>query len=238
MLAVPPAEVKENWDRAINAYAEALGALVGSFGVAHPSLSPPAAMILAMAAFMDDDLDTTISAEAMTKWYWRSIRTQAYAQGANTLVVSDVDREGESGSEITPTSEDPAAPFLEPVRRNRILVNGIGSALALRMARDIHSGALLCAGGEGPIVARSIDSLARGEPRNEEGAVVASMVFGRESSMATIASAVRKGAALEDVCDAVALRSQHVDVFALGGDYKGRALELSSLLAEVATDET
>lgn len=234
VLAVPPSEVKRNWDRAISAYVEALKQLVGHYGVAHPSLSPPQAMILAMAAFLDGELETAIPADDITRWYWSSIRNQAYAQGANTLVVADVDRQGRILTDVgSGLNEDQSAAFFEPIRRNRILLNGLGSALALRNARDLLTGALLVGGGEGAVVARSLDSLAKGNAKQDESAIVASMVFAREPSFASIAAEARRGGALEDICDPVALRSQFVDLTALGGDYRERAGHLSSLLAEV-----
>lgn len=233
VLAVPPVEVKNNWKRAVSAYDDALKFLVGSLGVAHPSLAPPSAMILAMAAFMDSDLDTTLTVSDTRRWYWDNIRAQSYAQGANTRVVADVDRAVRSSSELIDSlpMDDLGTSLLEPVRRNKILLNGLGSLLTLKGARDPLTGELLGGAGHGPIVARSIESLARGQARPDEDALVASVIFGRERSFSELAAKIRRGASLKEACDPVALTSQFVDSAALLEDFSARASQLNKLLS-------
>jgi hypothetical protein len=238
VLAIPPPEVKSNWKRALLAYVEALRLLVGRLGVAHPSLAPPPAMMLAIAAFMDGELETTLPTDLVLDWYWSSVRTQSYSQGANTRVVADVDRAARSSSQNVSgslTIEDFGASLFEPVRRNRILLNGLGSALVIHGARDIKTGQLLSGAGEGPIVARSLISIAKGDARPDENAAVVSNVFAREDSFREIAAEVRRGAPLEKVCDSGAFASQFVDHASLYGDFKSRARSLSRLLLEGST---
>lgn len=236
VLAIPPAEVKSNWTRAVDAYVDALKMLVGNLGVAHPSLAPPQAMILAIAAFMDGELETTLPEATVARWYWDNIRAQSYSQGANTRVVSDVDRGARSQEEFISSSplDDLGSSLLDPVRRNKILVNGIGSSLVLLGARDPHTGELLAGAADGPIVARSMESLARGQARPDEDALVASVIFAREASFNQIAAEVRRGALLEAACDAGALASQFVDKSALLGDFSTRAARLNQMLSRRA----
>ena len=234
VLAIPPVDVKKNWHRAVRAYVDALELLVGKLGVAHPSLAPPQAMILALAAFMDYELDTTLSERLAIKWYWENIRAQSYSQGANTRVVSDVDRAAKSirdFEEVMPL-DDLNTSLLDPVRRNKILLNGMGSVLILNGARDLLTGDLLAGIGNGPIVGRSIESLSRGMARPDEDALVASVVFARETSFNQIAAQIRRGALLQDVCQVGALLSQLVDQSALLGDFSIRAIKLNQMLSD------
>lgn len=230
VLAIPPVEVKKNWLRAVQSYSLALDLLVGKFGVAHPALAPPQAMILALAAFMDCDGQTSVSIETISKWYWDSIKLQSYAQGANTRVVSDVDSvlRGEINFSAGLAETSPA--FMEPIRRNKILVNGIGGSLTASGARDIRTGVLLSGSGEGAIVARSLHSLAKGDARPDEAAVVASVVFAREQSFVEIAASIRRGATLSEVCNHSALMSQYVKDLDFSDGYGERIGKLQSNL--------
>ncbi|UTA53521.1 DUF262 domain-containing protein [Lysobacter soli] len=230
VLAIPPVDVKRSWHRAIESYSSALQMLVGRLGVAHPSLSPPQAMILAIAAFADPSGETTVSADRVEKWYWNSIKLQSYAQGANTRVISDVDTEVRGELEISVPAAEVSPALLEPVRRNKILVNGIGSALAVAGARDIKTGLLLSGADKGAIVARSLHSLARGDARPDENSVVASVVFAREHSFLEIAAAVRRGQELREVCDSSALGSQLVFDLDFANGYASRVERLQSVL--------
>jgi hypothetical protein len=233
VLAVPPGEVKSNWSRAISSYEKALGHLVGRLGVVSPSIAPPPAMILAVAAFCDSEGETSIDKTVLSRWYWASIRGQSYSQGANTRAVSDVDRltRGDDGR-VSLGDNDVPDLASEPVRRNRILANGIGALLAQYGARDLLSGELLAAGGEGEVEYRSISRLMDGSARADERAPVASLVFGRAGSFAKIAALVRSGQDFGRVCNSAALISQLVDDSSLIGDFRRRSERLTRLLME------
>lgn len=238
VLAMHPGEVKRNWDRALTSYVDAIYFLKGSLGVVHPSLAPPQAMILALAAFMDPNLETTVSEGEVIKWYWENIRSQSYSQGANTRVVADVDRVNRPSSffEDSFGLEESLSSLVDPVRRNRILINGLGSSLVLRGARDPYTDKLLSSEADDgdPIVPRSIVSLARGEAKLDESSIVASLIFARESSFAKIAAKVRHGMKLGDVCSATALSTQMVDDDWINGRFARRAEKLHLLLREVS----
>lgn len=233
VLAVPPKDVRLNWQRAVSSYERALSALVGRFGVVSPSIAPPPAMVLAMAAFCDVAKETAIDSRSIASWYWASIRSQSYSQGANTRAVSDVDRilKGDP-DQIENKLIEFSDLTSEPVRRNRILANGICALLAQKGARDLLTGELLSAGGEGEIVYRSISNLADGSARADERVSVSSLVFAREKSFLMIASKVRNGHDFRRACDQLALGSQFVDDTSLIGDYRSRSLRLSKLLME------
>lgn len=233
VLAIPPHDVKISWRRAIESYVAALSLLTESLGVVHPSLSPPQAMVLTMAALMDVGGETTAPVEFVERWYWWNIRSQSYAQGANTRVISDVDRMSRETSIVWPI-EDYKSTFLEPVRRNKILVNGLGGALAIRGALDVLTGIPLYQSESGPIVGRSINALLRGEARPDESAMVASMVFATEESFSRIAAERRKRRLLSDILNQRALDSQFVDEAAMNGDCSARAKHLYGLLSEVS----
>lgn len=213
VLAVDPLAVKNNWERAVQSYVEALRILVAKFGVCSPSLAPPQSMILAISALVGAKSNTSVNFDELSEWYWVSVAAQSYAQGANTRVISDTDQilsgHGWSRSDIL-ADQAFFAPWLDPVRRNKILVNGMGAILAICEARDLRTGALLRDGTSGQIVGRSIIALSRGDARADESQPVATMVFSAERSFHEIAAEVRSGNSFTDVVDRSFLASQWV----------------------------
>jgi hypothetical protein len=192
-------------------------------------------MMLALAALLDVGNETSIPSDKIRDWYWNSIRFQTYAQGANTRVVSDVDAlaKGERLEfSLSEFEEETAPALLEPIRRNKILVNGIGAAFSARGARDVVTGELLASAQSGPIVARSLVSLAKGIAKPDETAIVGSVVYAREQSFYEAAAAMRSGEAFERVYNWAALTSQFVDRAAIYGDFASRNARLESLLRE------
>ena len=212
VLAVPPKDVKANWSRAVRSYARALAYLRDELGVVNNSIAPPQAMILAASAFLDVVEESAIPEGRLKSWYWANIILQSYSQGANTRVISDVDRAARSGSEmVSPNIASILAPAIfEPIRRNKILVNGIAGALVLDGALDVVDGRALADAGAEPIVGRSIWSLCEGDVRANENAIVSDIVFAKERSFSLMAAEVRRGARLEDVFSFRGLKSQFV----------------------------
>lgn len=227
VLAVPPQEVKRNWRRALVSFNRALQTL-RNFGVSHPCISPPGAMILALAAFNDPNGVTSLKKQDVSIWFWSAIRDQSYSQGANTRVIADVDQAG-APLQLAFTETESRLAFLEPIRRNRILLNGMAAALVRHGAKDLLTGESLGAGG-GSIAARSISALKSGNARPDDSGLVASMVFSHEHSFSKIASEVRSGKRLIDVCAPESLQSQIIGANELEERYDERASRVAALL--------
>ncbi|MGG7305866.1 DUF262 domain-containing protein [Curtobacterium sp. AB451] len=137
VLSLKPETVVEEWDDAILDYRKALEFFELRCGVRQGNL-PSEAMVLT-AAFL---LRKQNSPETVQRWYWRSILAQAYAQGANTRILTDAAHNGD-----VPSIEDAvdvlSAALKEPIRRSRILRLGLRGAAVLGQAEDPTSGTVL-----------------------------------------------------------------------------------------------
>jgi hypothetical protein len=136
VLAVAPGTVRDLWPRAVQAYASALDHGRSRLGLVDAKSVPSSAMLLTLA-FM---LDATMDKSDVDNWYWWSVGAQTYAQGANTRVISDVDRAVAGNwtdfAWTTTAVEALNLALMEPVRRNRLLTRGVGCLLAARGALD------------------------------------------------------------------------------------------------------
>lgn len=121
VLRVPPAYVRENWFRALNAYDAALEFIEVEGGVADGSGVPSESMLLTLSYL----LEYRPSMRVAKRWYWAAIADQRYLQGANTQILTDI--AGFQGEpQFQPSVVQHALVALqEPARRNRILRMGV-----------------------------------------------------------------------------------------------------------------
>lgn len=133
VLNIPSEFVRTRWDDAVKAYAEALAFLSSRLGVTQGKANPSEAMTLTLAYH----LAAGRSPAELERWYWRSVIKQAYAQGANTQVLSDVDtfELSREQDEVALAAQLQLALF-DQNRRNRILRLGIRGFLLRDGARD------------------------------------------------------------------------------------------------------
>lgn len=135
VLNVPGDFVRDRWRDALEAYVGALNFLRTECGVAEAASMPSWAMVVT-AGYLGA---AGASAATIRRWYWLSIVSQTYAQGANTQVLTDVDRLGE----VTPPPSirgTLAAGLSDSSRRSRILRMGLRGLFISAGARDALSG--------------------------------------------------------------------------------------------------
>ncbi|HEX5750455.1 MAG TPA: DUF262 domain-containing protein [Archangium sp.] len=206
VLAVEASRVRALWPRAVDAYDAALEYGRRKFGLVDAKSVPSSAMILTLA-FM---LDGKFAISAVDNWYWSSIASQSYAQGANTRVVSDVDRVA-SGSwsryHGAPEQEETLKlALMEPVRRNRLLTRGVGCLLASRGALDPLTKQPLKGVKELQFISRTAlhNQLANA---NADTPIV-DQIFMDATSAKRVRVAMRKGRSFSSVLDQNALAQQ------------------------------
>lgn len=135
VLNIPPRFVKENWERAINAYARAFSFLEESARVTNRSAIPSEAMAINIAHLIDAG-----KPEAdVSRWFWQAVAMQRFAQGANTQVIA------EAANWPTWTTHDAlmgslAVSLGDRWTRNRILRLGLRGALLKNGALDLITG--------------------------------------------------------------------------------------------------
>lgn len=204
VLMVPPSRIRADWERAVAAYVNALELGRKAHGVSGPSLVPADAMLLTLAFALDQG----ISEVRIREWYWSSVMTQSYSQGANTRVTSDADRlvADDADWRVTVDYSDLESTLAEPVKRNQTLMRGIAGLLVARGARDIVNGTLLSdASAVEPIAIRT---LATGQSRLDVNASLAEIAFMTPAGIKKAVSEVRKGRGLHTLFDLGALRGQ------------------------------
>jgi hypothetical protein len=118
ILNIPALFVREQWEEATACYAEALELLWSRFGVRDAGSVPSYAMVLTIAY----ELRRGTPAEDIGRWYWQAIVDQRYAQGANTQVLTDIDRRDDAPLDLRFGLQES---LQEPMRRNRILRMGL-----------------------------------------------------------------------------------------------------------------
>lgn len=139
VLNIPGKQVVKLWSSALSSYLEALEWMRGQGGVADGKWVPSWAMILAVA----DSFDRGANPETRSRWYWRSIALQSYAQGANTQVLADVDRNLVNSSAEVGVREALRTGLGDDARRNRILRLGYRGLIVVKEALDPFSGGKL-----------------------------------------------------------------------------------------------
>lgn len=180
VLNVPSKQVVKMWSSAVSSYVDALEWLKWNGGIVDSRGVPSWAMVLTLA----DSLSQEYSQNNINRWYWTSIATQSYAQGANTRVTSDVDRQLRLNEEIN--VEDVLRSGLnDDSKRNRILRVGYRGLLGKMSAQDPVSGKELNPRTMVPFVIREHGGLSSHvEPTD----VIARIVYCEPDSLKLIAS--------------------------------------------------
>jgi Protein of unknown function DUF262 len=135
VLNIPALSIQTNWFSAVQNYSDALDFLSSFVGVEDADSVPSWAMILTLAVLLDRGLDR----RSIERWYWSSVLSQAYAQGANTQVLTDVDDE-ELPNRAFDLRDGLASLLKEPMRRNRIGRYALRGALRRSGALDAITG--------------------------------------------------------------------------------------------------
>ncbi len=144
VLNTPASFVQANWPRAVAAYSAALHTIGRTGGFANGRSLPSPAMVLTLAYLLDAGYSPHDG--EVGRWYWISIATQSYAQGANTQVTADLDRIVEivTSERLRENAIKSAYGSLQDeIRRNRILRHGIRGLAHLNGALDPVSGEAL-----------------------------------------------------------------------------------------------
>lgn len=135
VLNLPADFVAKYWNEAITSYAKALRELREEFGVINRKSIPSLGMIIVLADMIHRDMGI----EHRRLWYWRSIVTQSYSQGANTQVLADA-REDWDPLSLTEVENHLKFSLDEPARRSRVLRLGLRGLLVLVGAVDVTDG--------------------------------------------------------------------------------------------------
>lgn len=133
ILNVPGDFVIEKWRYALRAYVAALNVLKNEFGVLDGGSKPSDAMVLTFAYVNGTQVRTD---KFLSRWYWRSIMDQRYAQGANTQILTDLNNFPGATPDPEALPELLVGALSDPARRNRILRLGIHGLLVVRGALD------------------------------------------------------------------------------------------------------
>lgn len=188
VLMIPPARVRADWDRCVEAYVGALKFVRKHFGVVAAGLVPAESMLLTLAFALDQGVDVS----SIGQWYWSAVIEQSYAQGANTRVTKDADLllEDAADSVASVSADRIQETLLEPIKRNQTLLRGVAGLLVSRGVDDPVTGGAL--GAENPPEFASIDSLAAGEHKLDLTRPLADVVLlsplGRKRAIAAVRS--------------------------------------------------
>ena len=202
VLALLPQEVSRHWDDAVIAYDRALRFLEKECGLRGSNL-PSSAMVLTLTYLQE----ANVSESEILRWYWTSVLQQSYAQGANTLVLSEVARVIE-GTPLTRDGIDFDAllriGLAEPVRRNRILRMGLRGAAVVGGAQDPippHGRDL-----ENDVVDSSLSELLAGRSKTPSNTLLRELVIVNQRTRSELIEAFSSGTTL----DSNALTSQGI----------------------------
>lgn len=166
VLALKPQVIVQNWEAAVKAYADALDFMRDRCGVDGGSI-PSVAMILTLA----HKIKSGELPDDILRWYWRAIVQQAYAQGANTQVLTDVLDRDKPDVDIQAVLTSNLG---EPIRRSRILRFGLRGAAIVGQAQDpLRDGMAV----RRPVVDTSVDALLTGRVSAAPGALVRDLVI-------------------------------------------------------------
>jgi hypothetical protein len=201
VLNIPAEVVAREWSRAVVAYSRALRLLQTSCGITEGDEIPSLGMLLTISYLLDADWDEP----AISRWYWRAILAQTYAQGANTQVLSDIDNFG------TVRLVQDSVPFevlREPLRRNKILRLGLRGLFRLHLARDPLTAEVL----SGPIVEIPLLPLLNGEVRAIRDESALDVIFASPVSYREMRTLARRGGRAN--LQSSALASQGIEAYA------------------------
>lgn len=137
ILNIPGEFVARHWGDAVLAYVKALDFLQARCGVlAEPDTIPSEAMIVTLAYLLQGG---ELTEEEILHWYWLSIATQQYAQGANTQVIADVEELALARLQQRASEGLPVA-LRDELRRNKILRLGMRGLIVQRGGLDPVTG--------------------------------------------------------------------------------------------------
>lgn len=200
VLNVPADFVKSQWESALVAYEAALRFLRQFGGVTDGESLPSEAMVLTIAYL----LSVGHHPGALEAWYWRAIATQSYAQGANTQVLSDIDRFPLGLEPTASLRETLRGSLLDPVRRNRILRLGLRGLARRRNMLDPLTAAPLA----GPVRDLSLPLLMEGSIGSPGDTLTVDLLFCSATSLSNLRGRSSKGQPLRGWLDQHALSSQ------------------------------
>lgn len=177
VLATPASTVLREWGRAVEGYRNALDWQHTHAGVRDASGLPSDTMTLAIAYRLDRGdavADTSV-------WFWASIAKQTYSQGANTQILTDLNKFNDP---IDPadTLEAMRSSLFDEVRRNRILRLGLRGLAVLNGAQDPVSKEPL---GDG-VIDVSLPDLAGGKLSVSGGVALRHLVWINRSSFSSL----------------------------------------------------
>ncbi|MEU5198905.1 DUF262 domain-containing protein [Streptomyces scabiei] len=145
-------DIKEHWNPVIKGFAGVLDMLQADCGLVAPKWLPYGKLLIPMAAAWPeisalDPLDRASSYARLQKFYWCSVFTTNYDQGANSQVGADYARLrtwAVSGAGDPPEAVQDlpisAATFRTASVRRKALYSGLMSLLVTSRAEDFHTG--------------------------------------------------------------------------------------------------
>jgi hypothetical protein len=143
VLTLDPRTSIDHWPAAAQALANALDFVKEQCGAIRKSIIPSSTMLLPLAHMLWPDRPRRAGLQDdLTRWFWATSFSQAYAQGANTQAVADTRalRAWQSDATAMPPSVRQFRLDRELLtdgrRRNEMLVRGILCRLVMRNARD------------------------------------------------------------------------------------------------------
>jgi len=140
--------VTAQWEPAVKSYAEALEFARDRGGAVRPALLPARSMLLVIANALHPLTTRRHGFEdELEKWYWASLFTQAYAQGANTQATRDAERvaawqvDAAATPDVVAHFALDASALLDGRARNEQLLVGLLGSSVVRGAQDWLTGA-------------------------------------------------------------------------------------------------
>lgn len=118
LLQLAAEDVEDFFMVAAETYARGLEFMRAQFGVVNAASIPSRMMLLTLAYWLNEDV------AGIPAWYWSSIATQSYAQGANTTVIKE-----------TTGTEPPSLDLRDPSVRNQVRSALLESATKNRVLR-------------------------------------------------------------------------------------------------------
>lgn len=237
LLRMPPRAICDNWGFALHWYLKALQFLREKLGVVGPSNLPAVPMTLTLAHLLRSAADGGGDTKPVERWFWRSIQAQRYARTGDAQVLADVDALGE---ENAIESFDPAGARLDeivpamlgPLRRHRVLLRGVSSALCVAECVDPFTMKFLR--DSKSLTAVPVRKL-RGAHGTDDKSAIADLIFMDAQSAHEVALQVSKGKPLESLLDGEFLAQQGFDeIQPFAGNYiYNRAALLSGLLIDL-----
>lgn len=216
VLNTPAPSVINHWQRGLAAYDRALATMRTRFGIRESDGLPSDSMILAIAYF----LDAGIPDEALDTWYWSTIASQSYAQGANTQVLIDI-RPPVSVRDVGSTLDAAEASLNDEARRNKILRLGLRGLAVLRGARDAFTNERI----EQDVTELTLSTLRAGRVGFDGASPLGEVVWVTRESARQLRRALPAGSDLSLLLNADALMTQ---------GFPGEVIEGSSVEAVAA----